>query len=133
MTTEDWDKNRPYTVETPGGEFLFQAPQHILVRILNLHDMAVERLKKECVEQSGVCIIHASRNNPLVPGYPEVHVYSVPPWQRLLTDDQRIELIEINTDCVRDDPSSMAESWADEMSTLEVKEWLKEFEADEAS
>jgi hypothetical protein len=70
-----------YTVETREGEFLFQAPLDMLGRILNLHPEGVSRVQREC-DMRLVCELRASR--PFNIGIVEVHVWTTPPWRRLL-------------------------------------------------
>ena len=134
MISLELTKNRPFTVETPDGEFLFTAPQYIVANILQLHDTAVRWMVRECVEGKGVCVlhIHSSRYNALT-GYPIVHVWYVEPWRRLMTEEQAQEAVEVETECARDDPRDMAELWLDQMCTREVRDYIKEMESDHDS
>lgn len=118
-----------YTVETPEGDFILETTLPVLSKILNLTPDAEDRLQLECNEQNGVCVLKAAR--PYIIGYVELHVWTTPPWKRIPTEEQKQWLFESQDDDVRDGHKDYAAWILDELSTKEVKDYIKEYEEDQ--
>lgn len=123
-------KNRPFTVETPDGEWLLTAPQYIIAEIFHLSDAALDHLIDVCIRDQSVYTLSLGLIIPLP--YQEVHIWSVEPWRRFMTEEQAKEAVESEAECVRDDPESFAEMYLDSMSTRAIKNYMKGMEDDYA-